>query len=407
MEFKRWRGWCLCSLEGAQFPPDAQTADAPFSPLVFLIRRDPLKSRGWFAISQISELYEPEDISLLLPPQGHPAPEKLRSFVQEHGACVLNTAFSRAFDLLQSKKKKSSLRLTLVGLGDVGGTLLTALKLLGSELSEIGIFDPNEALCARYEMELNQVLSLDGAPLPKVRICPKEQFFDCDLLLFTASLGVPPVGSTVEDVRMAQFARNREMLLSYARAARASKFMGLFCQISDPVDQLSRVVFLESNRDEAGNFDGGGLLPEQIQGFGLGVMAARASYWAEKESVDFSQGRVYGPHGKELIVANHPTEYDDALSERLTALTVRANWKVRELGFKPYIAPALSSAAVSILRLIRGQEHYGAVPIGGAYFGCQNRLTDLGLSICREALHPDLWERIQKVHRSLEEFSYD
>ena len=38
------------------------------------------------------------------------------------------------------------------------------------------------------------------------------------------------------------------------------------------------------------------------------------------------------------------------------------NLRVRELGFKPYIAPGLSSAAVSILQLLRGQVHFGAVP---------------------------------------------
>lgn len=407
MEFKRWRGFCLCPLEGAPLPTDTREADAPFVPLIFLVKRDPLRSRGWFAISSIDGLYEEEGCSLLLPPEKRDVPEALRGFVEKHGACVLNTAFARAFRFLQGEKKREGLRLSLVGLGDVGGTLLTALKLLGKEISEIGIYDPNEAQCRRYEMELNQVLSLEGAPLPKIFLCPKEQLFDCDLFLFTASRGVPPVGSGVEDVRMAQFALNREMLLSYAKAARNTKFMGLFCQISDPVDQLSRVVFLESNRNEQGNFDGGGLLPEQIQGFGLGVMAARASYWAEKEGIDFSQGRVYGPHGKGLIVANHPTEYDEALSQKLTEKTVTANLRVRELGFKPYIAPALSSAAVSILRLIRGQEHYGAVPMGGAYFGCQSRMTSLGLSVRREALHPALWERIQKVHRSVEEFSYD
>ncbi len=48
-----------------------------------------------------------------------------------------------------------------------------------------------------------------------------------------------------------------------------------------------------------------GLLPEQVQGFGLGVMDARAAYWARQEGIPFSHGRVYGPHGRGLVVANH------------------------------------------------------------------------------------------------------
>ena len=44
MELKQWHGFCLCPLGGA-CPPDAAPADAPFSPLVFLVRRDTLRSR--------------------------------------------------------------------------------------------------------------------------------------------------------------------------------------------------------------------------------------------------------------------------------------------------------------------------------------------------------------------------
>ena len=47
-----------------------------------------------------------------------------------------------------SAAKKDGLVLTLVGLGDVGGTALLALKLLGRELAKVQIFDPNRAQCA-------------------------------------------------------------------------------------------------------------------------------------------------------------------------------------------------------------------------------------------------------------------
>lgn len=406
MELKRWKQFCLCGM-GGTFPPGAQNADRLFSPLVLLIERDPMRSRGWFAISSIDELYEAEDCAVLLPYERHEASEALREFIAAHGATVLNTAFANAFPFLAAEKKKTGLRVTLVGLGDVGGTLLIALKLLGRELSELRIYDPNEAQCRRYEAELNQVLSVDDTPLPRVTLCPRESLFDCDVFLFTASRGVPAVGAEVADVRMAQYARNRDMLKDYARQARQAGFQGLFCQISDPVDQLSRVVFLHSNRDDTGSFDAHGLLPEQIQGFGLGVMAARAAYTAERMGIDFSHGRVFGPHGSGLIVANHPVSYDAVCSDALTRETVTANIRVRELGFKPYIAPALSSAAASILRLLRGQVHYGAVPIGGAYFGCRSRMTAQGLAVVREALHPTLFARIQAEHRRLEDFCYD
>ena len=406
MEFRSWKGFCLCDLGGG-FPPEAARVNAPFAPLVFLVRRDPLKSRGCFAVGNTAQIMEPENACALLPNEAPAALPGVETFVREKGATVLNTAFARAFDHLARPQKKSGLTATLVGLGDVGGTLLIALKLLGRELSRIAIYDPNEALCRRYEVELNQVLPPDGAPLPEIAICSQERLFDCDLFLFTASRGVPPVGSDVQDVRMAQFVRNREMLAGYARRAREAAFGGLFCQISDPVDQLCRAVFLESNRDASGAFDAAGLLPEQVRGFGLGVMAARAAYHAKKDGIDFSGGRVYGPHGADLIVANHPQNYDEALSARLTQETVTANLRVRELGFKPYIAPALSSAAVSLLRLVRGEVCCSAIPMGGAYFGCRSRTTSAGILTQREALHPALFRKIEEVQQRLERFSYD
>lgn len=406
MEFRSWKGFCLCDLGGG-FPPEAARVNAPFAPLVFLVRRDPLKSRGCFAVGNTAQIMEPENACALLPNEAPAALPGVETFVREKGATVLNTAFARAFDHLARPRKKSGLTATLVGLGDVGGTLLIALKLLGRELSRIAIYDPNEALCRRYEVELNQVLPPDGAPLPEIAICSQERLFDCDLFLFTASRGVPPVGSDVQDVRMAQFVRNREMLAGYARRARETAFDGLFCQISDPVDQLCRAVFLESNRDASGAFDAAGLLPEQVRGFGLGVMAARAAYNAKNDGIDFSGGRVYGPHGADLIVANHPQNYDEALSARLTQETVTANLRVRELGFKPYIAPALSSAAVSLLRLVRGEVCCSAIPMGGAYFGCRSRTTSAGILTQREALHPALFRKIEEVQQRLERFSYD
>ena len=87
MKFKYWNGFCLCG-EEPLFPPDAQVMEGPQAPLVFLVRRDPMTARGWFAIRALEELYEPEglcqqarlwsrwmfprDWPLLLPSTGRP-----------------------------------------------------------------------------------------------------------------------------------------------------------------------------------------------------------------------------------------------------------------------------------------------------------------------------------------------
>lgn len=406
---KRWNNICLCG-EEELFPAGAEPVSQPFAPLVILTRRDGFGSRGIWAVHSLAEAAEEESVRCLLPCCAQREDSELGHFVACHGATVANVTFGRVFDLLPKVlfPKTTGFRVTLVGLGDVGGTVLTGLKLLGCEIDEIAVYDPNAAMCQRYEMELNQVLpEIPGGHMPLVTICAEERLFDCDVFVFTASRGVPALGSNVKDVRMAQFDANRTMLDVYAQKARDARFDGLFCQVSDPVDHLSREVFLCSNRSAEGEYDFNGLLPEQVQGFGLGVMAARAAYYAEKEGIPFAQGRVYGPHGQGLIVANASCgDYDDSVSCRLTELTRTANLQVRELGFKPYIAPGLSSAAVSILRLLRGEVHYGAVPLGGAYFGCANRMTRRGVELCREEICQTLLTRLEETHRTLREFDY-
>lgn len=199
---------------------------------------------------------------------------------------------------------------------------------------------------------------------PDVEVVKPENLFDCDVFVFVASKGIPPVGSQVKDVRMAQFENNAAIVKTYARMARKANFQGLWCAVSDPVDPLAKTAYLESNKDEDGNWDGKGLRPEQVQGYGLGVMNARAAYFAkknEKLSSFLTEGRSFGPHGTGLFIANSIENYNEEISQELTHKTVTANLVMREIGFKPYVAPALSSGALSILPALRGEWHCGSV----------------------------------------------
>lgn len=413
MMYREWHGLCLFSY-GGQYPPDARGAAQPFSPLVILENRPAKDSSGLKFIRSAWELSEPDGLARLMPCRADAPmlPQEVNALIEKDGAIVLNTAFSRAFSVLlaQLARKKTRLRVNLVGLGDVGGTVLTGLKLLGGGCIEtIGIFDPYEPLMARYEMELGQVLPLhNGDALPEVSVCREHELFHCDVLIFTASRGVPAVGSDVRDVRMAQFDKNRDMLRAYAHRAREENFCGLFCQVSDPVDPLARALFLDSNCGKDGKYDFAGLLPEQVRGFGLGVMQARAAYAAKRLGADFTRGRAFGPHGEGLVVCNAPDDgYDEALSGRLTELARTLNLQVRELGFKPYIAPGLSSAAVSILRMLRGDWFESAVPLGGCYFGCRSRLCGAAAETFRETLAPALITRLETSWAALRELRYE
>jgi malate/lactate dehydrogenase len=301
------------------------------------------------------------------------------------------------------QKKK---RVNILGLGDVGGTLLTGLKLLGGDvISEIGINSSGNT-AQRYEYEMNQTsYPWEYARLPEVEIIERAALFDCDVFVFCASKAVPAVGAEFSDVRMVQFEANKIIMKEYAHMAREAQFQGLFAVVSDPVDPLCKIAYRESNTNEAGLFDCNGLKPSQIQGYGLGVMNSRAAYYAKRESKFSSfltEGRAFGPHGKDLVIANSIENYDDTLSRELTKLTVEANLRTRELGYKPYIAPALSSGAISLLLTMRGEWHYSSTWLGGVFLGARNRMMQTGVELESVPLPEALFRRIEHAYQELE-----
>lgn len=296
--------------------------------------------------------------------------------------------------------KHSGIRVNLLALGDVGATLLMALKVLGGGLIErIGIYDVNPDVMSRFEIEMNQIgWPFGEKKLPEVVCLDEEDLFDCDMFVFCASKAVPPIGAG-GDVRMVQLAANSKIVSYYGRLAGEKNYKGIFAVVSDPVDPLCKAALLDS-----------GLQPGQVRGYGLGVMNKRAEYYARGDrrfESYLTEGRAFGPHGGDLVIANSIENYDDEVSRELTALTVAANLKVRELGFKPYIAPALSSGAISLLLTLRGEWNYSSVYMGkgteGAFLGIKNRIDPAsGEVIIEDLLLPQkLYDRIENAYRNL------
>lgn len=353
--------------------------------IYYFVDGDPVLGRGSFKANHAGQLSSPHGLSVL---DASRLPEialdgRLQAALDAGRLTVVNRS-RPGWERMLEPPKAGKKRVHVLALGDVGSTLLTGLKLLGGDvISSIGICDLSEQAVARWEFEMGQVsLPWDYGAFPEVEAVDAAHLFDCDVLVFIASKGIPPVGSAVRDVRMAQFESNAAIVRQYARMAREKRFRGLWAAVSDPVDPLAKTAYLESNKDENGVWDGMGLLPEQVQGYGLGVMNARAAYYAKRDerfASFLTDGRSFGPHGTGLWIANSLTRYDDALSRELTELTVTANLKMRELGFKPYVAPALSSGALSLLLTLRGEWHCGSVFLDGVYMGCKNRYTPAGL----------------------------
>jgi len=295
---------------------------------------------------------------------------------------------------------KDKYRINILGLGEVGSALLTGLVLLGRDTAEsIGIYDIKQANTARCEAEMNQIaLARDPGRFPAVKIIPGEdELFDCDIFIFCASKEVPGIGSGVADVRMAQYKDNKMIIEDYARLAARSSFQGVFAVVSDPVDPLCKAAYLASGLDH-----------KQFKGFGLGVMNGRALYYARRDerfSRYISEGRVFGPHGEDLVVADSIFNYDDEISRELTKKVVTENLRIRHAGFKPFIAPALSSGALSIISMLKGEWHYSSNYIkdgeGGAFFGALNRITKQGYELENHKLPNKLTERLRRSYENL------
>jgi len=340
-------------------------------------------SRRSFIVSNENLLFlDKEDLSILKSSNktNKTIPIWLKNAIKEKRVISLNTNYPNFLDAV-TYPTPQKWRINVVGLGDVGATLLTGLKLLGHDaISSLGIYDKDSKKMDRLNFELSQILSCEGKE-NNLSITPlkEEDLFNCDMFVFCVSVGIPPIGKEQKDVRLVQFDGNRKILKVYGQMARDAKFKGVFAVVSDPVDLLCKSLFVDSNRNKDDTLDFQGLVPEQIRGYGLGVMNGRAAYYStlrEDTKNYLQEGRAFGPHGEGLIIANSIENFNESASDFLTEKTKAANLEVRATGFKPYIAPALSSGALSILDTIKGNFHYSSNFIGGTYMGCKNKFLN-------------------------------
>lgn len=392
-------GRTLCSAGALPYPEISALPET--GEVLWVFHRPPLSGRDTFPVTDPAQLTEREGVaSLCAAPGPEGLPRELTNAIRAGRVRGVNLAHPRFEELMAPLPRPEKVRVNLLALGDVGSTLLMGLRLMGGDvISSIGICDLREGVAQRWEFELNQI-QLPGPydALPPVEIVSPEQLFDGDVFLFCASRFVPDTAVKTGDVRMAQYRLNRELAALYAQKAREARYRGLFCVVSDPVDPLCRAVLTESNRAPGGGMDYQGLLTCQVRGFGLGVMNARAAYYARKDprfASFLTEGRSFGPHGEDLVIANSIRNYDDALSRQLTEQAVRANLRMREMGFKPYAAPALSSGALSLLLCLRGQWHCSSTYLDGVFMGARNRVLPTGTELERLPLPRQLQDRLQ------------
>ncbi len=329
------------------------------------------------------------------------------SAIEQGGIAALFSDNSRATAQFASDSSaqwyqslKAPYRLSIIGQGDVGRTLAVGLKLLGGNvLSEIGIYDLDANRLIATEMELNQINAPNFNAIPVV-IKDDNTLYDSDIIVFTAAKSVPPVGAKAEgDVRLQQLKGNAAILNSYIEQAVDKDYAGMFFIMSDPVDLLSQFAC-----QRAAQLKSKHLTALKFRGFGLGVMYARARYYAERLNYhSFAEhGMVFGPHGQGLIAVDDSRAFNLQRSKILAEKALTANLAVRSAGQKPYIAPALSSGALSIIALLEGRWQHSAIAFGSVFLGLKNRMTANGIALATLPYNQQLEQWLQQTVKLLE-----
>jgi len=289
------------------------------------------------------------------------------------------------------------------GLGRVGGLAASALSAAATAHTRIGtllLHDCEAGNLERMVQELGSVASWRGnSPLPRVEaVGLPEMMRRSDAFLFAAASAVPPLGTSGE-VRLTQFGPNRECLRGALRAANAENYAGLFLMVSDPVEALAQTAFHDSNAPD-GAWLGTGLAPERLGGLALGVMWGRAMAEAAARGQGERVARTgvpYGPHSTEVLIFDDPGDPDPVLCEAMTRAARTGNYRVRDLGFLPYIGPALSSIVLTLPELLAGKEVLASSFVDGVYFGSPCRLR-WGLAPTRRRMAPEVRRQLEDLH---------
>ncbi|AVQ37238.1 lactate dehydrogenase [Clostridium botulinum] len=369
--------------------------------MYFLVNIDQKNSRRSFLITNTSMLFiKNENLNILIERDSPiKVPQFIKKAIKEKSLVAINKAYENWKETLKFNPcPNRKWKINIVGLGDVGGTLITGLRLLGEDcIDEIGIYDKDINKINRWEYECNQIQSPNlNLNLPKIKVLNEDEIFNCNMFVFCVSVGVPKIGNEIKDVRLVQFEGNSKIVSFYAKLAKEKKFKGIFAIVSDPVDFLCKSALKE------------GLDPEQVRGYGLGVMNARAAYYAGKDPKlkNYSiEGRAFGPHGKGLVIANSIDNYDENLSDILTKKTREANLEIRSFGFKPYIAPALSSGSFSLIATIKSEWHYSATFLNGAFMGIRNKFINNTIELeTYKNMPPNLLKKLEETHAYLKNF---
>ena len=142
--------------------------------MYFLLNLDEKNSRRSFLITNTSMLFiKNENLDLLIEKDSLiPVPKFIKKSIEEKRLIGINKTCKNWKETLKFNPcPNPKWKINVVGLGDVGGTLITGLRLLGGDcIEEVGIYDKDINKVNRWEYECNQIQSPTLNPnLPKIK----------------------------------------------------------------------------------------------------------------------------------------------------------------------------------------------------------------------------------------------
>ena len=156
------------------------------------VKKDIQKSKGRFLAKYPEMLFTQEGTEWLstnhMKADITSLPQNIKNaFAQNVNITCVNTAYKTIEEWEKAENQLSKKKTVhILALGDVGSTVLIGLKLLGKDcIYKIGICDMNEAVCKRWEYEMNQTaFPWEYDILPEIEIIDQEHLFDCDVFVF-------------------------------------------------------------------------------------------------------------------------------------------------------------------------------------------------------------------------------